>query len=204
MADESEEKKYEVLQKIGMSTSLSTTMSITLLTITVLPGQGSFGIIRKVRRKTDGQVLCRKEISYSRMSDKEKNQLAAELDILKTLRHPNVVQYYSREHIKSSHDIHLYMEYCGNGDLGGYIKKLKDRNTYADEEFVWQIFAQLVSALYRCHYGEDAPAVGEEGKVRAGRQVTGLQTKQGHRVILHRDLKPENGMLLSLLGSGGV
>ena len=126
------------------------------------------------------------------MSDKEKNQLHAELRILESLRHPNIVQYCHREHLKSSHDLHLYMEYCGNGDLGGYIKKLKDRNQYADEEFVWSIFAQLVSALYRCHYSEDPPKVGEEGKVRNGKAVA-FQTKEGHRMILHRDLKPENG-----------
>ncbi|KAK0257244.1 hypothetical protein B0A54_07357 [Friedmanniomyces endolithicus] len=172
MAEEGgEEQKYDVLQKIG---------------------QGSFGIIRKVRRKTDNAILCRKEISYSRMSDREKAQLAAELDILKTLRHPNVVQYYSREHIKTSHDIHLYMEYCGNGDLGGYIKKLRERNVLAEEDFVWSIFAQLVGALYRCHYGEDAPGPGQEAVVRQGKV---LQSKVGHRVILHRDLKPENVFL---------
>ncbi|KAK3094259.1 G2-specific serine/threonine protein kinase, partial [Teratosphaeriaceae sp. CCFEE 6253] len=123
------------------------------------------------------------------MSEREKNQLAAELDILKTLRHPNVVQYYSREHIKSTSDIHLYMEYCGNGDLGGYIKKLRDRNVLAEEDFVWSIFAQLVGALYRCHYGEDTPPPAQEVAVRQGKV---LQSKQGHRVILHRDLKPEN------------
>lgn len=136
-------------------------------------------------------MLCRKEISYSRMSVKERNQLAAELDILKTLRHPNVVQYYSREHLKATSDLHLYMEYCGNGDLGGYIKKLSELGRLADEEFVWAIFAQLVAALYRCHYGEDAPTPGEEGVVRKGKA---FQTKAGYRMILHRDLKPENGM----------
>lgn len=126
------------------------------------------------------------------MSEKEKLQLASELDILRTLRHPNIVAYYHRSHIKASADIHLYMEYCGNGDLGGYIKGLKDRGEYADEAFIWVIFAQLVDALYRCHYGEDAPPVGDEGRVRSGRGV-GVRSKEGHRVILHRDLKPENG-----------
>lgn len=84
------------------------------------------------------------------------------------------------------------MEYCGNGDLGGYVKKLKDSNTYAEEHFVWQVLSQLVSALYRCHYGEDPPAPGEEGRVKAGKTAL-YQTKEGHRMILHRDLKPENG-----------
>lgn len=126
------------------------------------------------------------------MSEKEKNQLHAELRILESLRHPNIVQYCHREHLKASHDLHLYMEYCGNGDLGGYVKKLKDSNTYAEEHFVWQVLSQLVSALYRCHYGEDPPAPGEEGRVKAGKTAL-YQTKEGHRMILHRDLKPENG-----------
>ena len=135
------------------------------------------------------------------MSDKEKQQLGAELDILKTLRHPNVVQYYHRSHLKSSSDIHLYMEYCGNGDLGGYIKKMKKENVLAEEEFVWQIFAQLVSALYRCHEGEDAPGAGQAVAVR---QTKAFQTKQGMRqVILHRDLKPENGKSLLVMGAPG-
>ncbi|TKA22824.1 hypothetical protein B0A50_07723 [Salinomyces thailandicus] len=162
------------------------------LIVTPPTGQGSFGIIRKVRRREDGQILCRKEISYSRMSNKEREQLAAELDILRTLRHPNIVQYYTREHLKGSSDVHLYMEYCGNGDLGDYIKKLNSENRWAEEEFIWQILAQLVGALYRCHYGEDPPKPGEEDVVRKGKA---LQTKAGNRVILHRDLKPENVFL---------
>lgn len=187
---EKEEDKYEVVAKIGMLNNIYRSIYRPHTNITSSPGQGSFGIIRKVRRRTDKAILCRKEISYSRMSDKERDQLAYELKILESLRHPNIVKYYHREHLKASHDLHLYMEYCGNGDLGGYIKRLKDEKRLADEEFVWSIFAQLVGALYRCHYGEDPPAVGQEGVVKKGRA---FQTKQGYQVILHRDLKPENG-----------
>ncbi|KAL2919157.1 hypothetical protein HK105_201432 [Polyrhizophydium stewartii] len=59
-------------------------------------GSGSFGIIRKVRRLHDGKVLARKEIDYHRMSEKEKKQLVAEVNILRELRHPNIVRYYER------------------------------------------------------------------------------------------------------------
>ena len=55
------------------------------------------------------------------MSQKEKEQLQAELSILKELKHPNIVEYYEREHLKDSQYLHLYMEYCGNGDLGQVI-----------------------------------------------------------------------------------
>ncbi|KAK4466712.1 G2-specific protein kinase nim-1 [Cladorrhinum samala] len=168
----SESDKYDVLEKIG---------------------HGSFGVIRKVRRKVDGMVLCRKEISYLKMSQKEREQLHAEFQILSTLRHPNIVGYYHREHLKASQDLHLYMEYCGNGDLGRVIRGLIDKNQYAEESFVWSIFSQLVTALYRCHYGVDPPEV--------GKAVLGLGTTArpkaptGGMTILHRDLKPENVFL---------
>jgi len=174
-----------------------------------LAGQGSFGIIRKVRRKNDGfvrtcyhhlavvllipgQVLCRKEICYGKMSEKERKQLQAELDILRKLNHPNIVRYYEKEHHKESHDLHLYMEYCGNGDLGIMIKDLKAKHAYADEELVWTIFAQLVSALYRCHYGEEAPSTSGTA-VGLAKNARPLKSKQDDSMILHRDLKPENG-----------
>lgn len=96
-------------------------------------GQGSFGIIRKVKRKSTGEVLARKEISYAAMSQREKEQLHAEIRVLERLQHTNIVRYVSRHHVKASNELHLYMEYCSSGDLGGYIKRLSRNNTYADE-----------------------------------------------------------------------
>ena len=130
------------------------------------------------------------------MSQKEREQLHAEFSILNSLRHPNIVAYYHREHLKLTQDLHLYMEYCGGGDLSKVIEKLKITNQYAEEEFVWSIFSQLVTALFRCHYGIDPPEVGNNvmglGSVA---KPTGLKTKNSV-MILHRDLKPENGRSL--------
>ncbi|KAE8350369.1 kinase-like domain-containing protein [Aspergillus coremiiformis] len=165
-----EADKYEVLEKIGC---------------------GSFGIIRKVRRKTDGFILCRKEINYIKMTQKEREQLTAEFNILSSLRHPNIVAYYHREHLKASQDLYLYMEYCGGGDLSMVIKNLKKTNKFAEEEFVWRILSQLVTALYRCHYGADPADVGSNILGPASKP-SGLKGKQAQMTILHRDLKPEN------------
>lgn len=141
------------------------------------------------------QILCRKEINYLKMSQKEREQLQAELAVLKGLRHPNIVAYYEREHIKSSMDLHIYMEYCEDGDLGKRIKHLAKNNLMAEEDFVWSVFAQLVTALYRCHYGEDPPEVGKTA-LGLGSDVRPTRTKGSHTMILHRDLKPENSKLL--------
>lgn len=137
--------------------------------------------------------MCRKEISYIRMSQKEREQLHAEFQILSTLRHPNIVAYYHREHLKMSQDLHFYMEYCGNGDLGRVISDLKRRNQRAPESFVWSIFSQLLMALYRCHYATDPPAPGTN--VLGLTKGTAPKVPTGSMTILHRDLKPENGRL---------
>lgn len=89
------------------------------------------------------------------------------------------------------------MEYCDGGDLSKVIQNLKANDQYAEEPFVWSIFTQLVTALYRCHYGVDPPEVGKnilmsEDDINAAKKPQGLRLKN-QVMILHRDLKPENG-----------
>lgn len=136
--------------------------------------------------------MCRKEISYLKMSAKEREQLHAEFQILSHLRHENIVGYFHREHLKSSQDLHLYMEYCGNGDLGRIIKNLTVKGERAKESFVWSIFSQLVTALYRCHYGTNPPEAGNNA-MGLFSNVVRPKVPAGTMTILHRDLKPENG-----------
>ncbi|KAL8714985.1 MAG: hypothetical protein Q9225_006453 [Loekoesia sp. 1 TL-2023] len=159
-------------------------------------GKGSFGIIRKVRRVADNHILCRKEISYIKMGQKEREQLHAEFSILSSLRHPNIVAYYHRHHLKDTQDLHLYMEYCGGGDLSKLIKNLVAKNQYAEEAFVWSMFSQLATALYRCHYGVDPPEAGTNvlGLTGEVKPPGGLRGKN-QIMILHRDLKPDNVFL---------
>jgi serine/threonine protein kinase len=137
------------------------------------------------------QILCRKEINYLKMSQKEREQLHAEFSILSSLKHPNIVGYYHREHHKQTQELYIYMEYCGGGDLGSVIKDLKRTGEFAKEEFVWRILSQLVTALYRCHYGTDAPEPGSDLH-RQKDPRTALKGKSQSVMILHRDLKPEN------------
>ncbi|KAL9013681.1 MAG: hypothetical protein Q9173_001629 [Seirophora scorigena] len=130
------------------------------------------------------------------MGQKEREQLHAEFSILSSLRHPNIVAYYHRHHLKDTQDLHLYMEYCGGGDLSKLIKKLIAKNQFAEEAFVWSIFSQLATALYRCHYGLDPPEAGTDvlGLTGEVKPPQGLRGKN-QIMILHRDLKPDNGEL---------
>ncbi|RPA99113.1 kinase-like protein [Choiromyces venosus 120613-1] len=157
-------------------------------------GHGCFGTIRKVKRKQDGMILARKEISYVKMGSTAKNQLAAEFEILACLDHPNIVKYYHREHIKSESSVHLYMEYCGNGDLSGLIKKAKESGSSFPESFIWTVVSQLVTALYRCHHGIDPPELGDLFSYKNMTPPPPRTESEERNLIkvLHRDLKPEN------------
>jgi len=42
-------------------------------------GNGSFGVIRKVRRRPDGMLFARKELNFERMTDRDRKQIVAEV-----------------------------------------------------------------------------------------------------------------------------
>lgn len=46
---------------------------------------GSFGNVSKITRKSDGRILVWKELNYGRMNEKEKQQIVAEVNILREL-----------------------------------------------------------------------------------------------------------------------
>ena len=147
-----------------------------------------------MRRKADGQVLCRKEINYHRLQKKEREQLQAEFSILESLKHKNIVRYSHHERHDATGDVYLYMEYCGGGDLGTVIKRYKrdslvhHKRILAPEDDVWRILSQLLSALYRCHYGQHPPPAGARPDVAEPKKEDGKEPN----MILHRDIKPEN------------
>ncbi|CAG8583597.1 9854_t:CDS:2, partial [Dentiscutata heterogama] len=145
-------------------------------------GTGSFGLIRKVRRKSDSKILARKEIDYRRMNDKEMTQLMTEVNILRELNHPNIVRYYDRHIDQMNCMMYIIMEYCEGGDLSSIIKKCKKERNYLPENTIWYFFIQILRALHECHYGY-------------GSSKCGSDHSQQHITILHRDIKPDNVLL---------
>ena len=133
-------------------------------------GKGNFGSISKIIRKSDQKVLVWKELDYGQMSEKEKQQIVSEVNILRELKHQNIVRYYDRILDKKHAKIYIIMEYCEGGDLGQLIKRCKKNKDYIAEDVIWKIFTQVVLALHLCH-------TRKEGKV------------------LHRDIKPSNVFL---------
>ena len=130
-------------------------------------GHGNFGKIYKIKRKSDNKVLIWKELDYSHMTEKEKEQIVNEVNILRELNHPNIVKYYDRIIDKNNSKIYIIMEYCEGGDISQLISKCKKNGEYISEEMIWKIFTQILKAVHAIH-----------------------THKQG--IILHRDIKPSN------------
>ncbi|XP_047138110.1 serine/threonine-protein kinase Nek2 isoform X1 [Hydra vulgaris] len=132
-------------------------------------GTGSYGTCKKVKRKSDGKIRVWKELDYGSMTDSEKQLLVSEVNLLRELKHENIVRYHDRIIDKASTKIYIVMEYCEGGDLANYISKHKKQRCYIDEKFIWKAIFQLSSALKACH-----------NCAKAG------------STVLHRDLKPAN------------
>ena len=131
------------------------------------------------------------------MSEKEKQLVVSEVNLLREMRHPFIVRYYDRIIDRASTKLYIVMECCEGGDLGGWIRRCKREGTRLDEARIWRLFAQMVSALRECHRrGQDeSNSDGERASGGGSSGSSGSSGKPKLKPILHRDLKPGNVLL---------
>lgn len=82
-------------------------------------GKGAYGIVyRAINRQTRKQVAI-KVIEYD--EEEELNEHMLEIDLLKNLKHENIVKYHG--FIQKSHQLFILLEYCSQGSLRDLIKR---------------------------------------------------------------------------------
>lgn len=88
-------------------------------------GTGAFGQVYKARSKVrNNNMVAVKVMDIEKMSEKVRTKfLPRELTALMEVKHPNAIQVF--DIFRCNHRIYIFMEYAGNGDLAGYIKKHK-------------------------------------------------------------------------------
>ena len=108
-------------------------------------GHGHFGAVRVATMiKSSGKKFAIKTIEKVKLK-KDLHMLKRELEILKTLDHPNIVKFY--ETYQDEKFFHLVMEYCSGGEL---IDRITE-NGILDEYETAKIMQKLFSATMYLH-----------------------------------------------------
>lgn len=82
-------------------------------------GRGAFAdVFRGLNIKTN-QVIAIKQITLEK--EYNPNALMGEIDLLKILKHPNIVKYHG--FVKTSDSLNVFLEYCAGGSLRQIYKK---------------------------------------------------------------------------------
>jgi calcium-dependent protein kinase len=105
-------------------------------------GQGSYGTVRQWKHKTGGYIRAVKTI---RKKSVDIDRLAAEIEIMKLLDHPNVIKLY--ETFEDNRNIYLVMEMCKGGEL---FDRIVDAGSFNEKDAA-TVAKQALSALYYMH-----------------------------------------------------
>ena len=128
-------------------------------------GKGAFGEVYKAQDKRNPEFkVAIKVLRKKNMSEKELASVMDEVDLLRKVDHPNIVEYF--ETYDDVNYLYLVMELCSGGELfDSHDKCLKEGKKYTERQAA-EVIAKCLEALAHCH------SLG----------------------ITHRDIKPDNIM----------
>jgi len=109
-------------------------------------GYGSFGHVISAVHKISGAPRAIKLLPLSRLSTrKSQRKLLSEVDILRSLDHPNIVRVY--EFFQDDKYLYIVMEQCAGGEL---LDEILQKNSF-HESLAAFYMKQLLSAVAYCH-----------------------------------------------------
>uniref|UniRef100_A0AAV2J7T9 non-specific serine/threonine protein kinase n=1 Tax=Knipowitschia caucasica TaxID=637954 RepID=A0AAV2J7T9_KNICA len=109
-----------------------------------IAGEGSFGRVYKGRKKHSGEVVALKFMPKVGRSEKELRNLKREIEIMRDLQHPNIVQLF--DSFETDTEVVVVTEYAE-----GQLFQILEDDGHLPESQVRDIACQLVSALYYLH-----------------------------------------------------
>lgn len=109
-------------------------------------GEGAYGAVFRVKNKDTKQLRAMKKIiaKSSRDPNKEK-EIMNEIEMLKSLDHPNILKVFEFYNTKEGY--YIITELCQGGEL---FQRIVD-NGYFSEEHAAYIMYQLLASVFYCH-----------------------------------------------------
>ncbi|XP_041034124.1 serine/threonine-protein kinase ULK3 isoform X1 [Carcharodon carcharias] len=109
-------------------------------------GSGTYATVYKAYRKVNSrEVVAIKCVSKKSLNKASVENLLTEIEILKTVRHPHIVQL--KDFQWDNVNIYLIMEFCAGGDLSHFIRSRR----MLPEQVARRFLQQLASALQYLH-----------------------------------------------------
>ncbi|KDN49612.1 hypothetical protein K437DRAFT_255295 [Tilletiaria anomala UBC 951] len=84
-------------------------------------GRGAFGSVYRGLNWMTGETVAVKQIDLSNIPESELGEIMSEIELLRNLKHPNIVKYKGSE--KTTDYLYIILEYCENGSLQHICKK---------------------------------------------------------------------------------
>lgn len=108
-------------------------------------GRGAFSVVREGIRKATGKKYAIKCISKNLIDKKELALLEREIDIMKKLQHPNIIQLM--EVIDTPDTLYLVLEFASGGEL---FDAIVNRGSYSESDAA-NICLQILEAIKYVH-----------------------------------------------------
>ncbi|ORX91461.1 hypothetical protein K493DRAFT_50780 [Basidiobolus meristosporus CBS 931.73] len=108
-------------------------------------GKGAFGSVYRGLNLHNGEVVAIKQIKLTNIPSTELDVIMMEIDLLKKLKHQNIVKYGG--FIKTEDHLNIILEYCENGSL----KTISKRFGKFPENLVAVYVTQVLEGLFYLH-----------------------------------------------------
>uniref|UniRef100_A0A1I7Z0E2 non-specific serine/threonine protein kinase n=1 Tax=Steinernema glaseri TaxID=37863 RepID=A0A1I7Z0E2_9BILA len=121
------------------------TLKIGFYEVEATIGKGNYAAVKRARHTVTNTEVAIKIVNKSRLDSENLAKIYREIDILKRVKHPNIVKLY--QVMETQKMLYLVMEYARNGEMYDFIAKHKRLKECEAREKFWQI----ISAVDYCH-----------------------------------------------------
>ena len=116
-------------------------MSLDAYTVGKAIGRGHFSVVYKAKDNNSRSLVALKKINIYDMPRDAREKCLKEVDLLKSLDHPNIIRYL--ESFIAENELIIVCEYAEMGDLARLIKRQFESGHPLDEASIWYLAMSL-------------------------------------------------------------